>query len=417
MSVIRIQGLQRLYGEIRIQGSKNAVLPVMAAALLHAGVSVIRNVPGIRDVFCMIAILEALGCKCRLEGHDLTIDTRGLCMSKIPEDKGRQMRSSVMLFGPLLGRLHKVDACYPGGCSIGRRPIDLHLSALQQMGARIRADEERVEAYAEELHGEEIRLPFPSVGATENIIMAAVAAKGITRIHGAAREPEIEVLCRFLEAAGAKIHGIGSGLLEIHGGRKLRDTEFAMPGDRIVAGTYLGAVMAAGGEVCLLGVPAGHMEKTLTVAEQAGCIVKAEDGRLFAKMKGRPKAVNLATGPYPDFSTDLQSVMLAVASVADGESRIRETVFEERFATAGELKKMGADIRIEQGTALIRGRYPLEGAVVRARDLRGGAALVVAGLAAEGESRVHGCFYICRGYEDICRDLSAAGAKISLKED
>ncbi len=415
MSVIRIQGLQRLHGEISIQGSKNAALPVMAAALLHSGVVVIKNVPGIQDVFCMMEILEGLGCRCCRDGHTLTIDTRGLCCWQVPEDEGRRMRSSVMLLGPLLGRLHRVNTCYPGGCSIGRRPIDLHLSALEQMGAKICGDEERVEAFAEKLCGTDIRLCFPSVGATENILMAAVAAEGITQIYGAAREPEIQVLCRFLETLGARIDGIGSGFLQVHGGRTLHDGEFTVPGDRIVAGTYLGAVMAAGGEVCLLDAPTDHMAETLCAAQQAGCMIEQKENRLFAKMNGRPLAVNLATGPYPEFSTDLQSVMLAVSCVAQGESWIQENVFEERFATAGELTRLGADIRIEDGTAFVRGKYPLRGNCVQAFDLRGGAALVVAALAAEGESQVHDCFYICRGYEDICRDLTAAGARLSFE--
>lgn len=417
MSVIRIQGLQRLHGEISIQGSKNGTLPVMAAALLHAGVVVIKNVPGIQDVFCMMEILESLGCRCCLEGRTLTLDTRGLCCWQVPEDEGRRMRSSVMLLGPLLGRLHQVNTCYPGGCSIGRRPIDLHLSALEQMGARICEAEERVEAFAEKLYGADIRLCFPSVGATENILMAAVAAEGITRIYGAAREPEIEVLCRFLETLGARIDGIGTSFLKVHGGRPLHDGEFTVPGDRIVAGTYLGAVMAAGGEVCLLGAPGEHMGETLDAARQAGCLVEWKGNRLCAKMDGRPRPVNLATGPYPEFSTDLQSVMLAVSCVAGGESSIQENVFEGRFATAGELARLGAEIRIEKGTAFVKGKYPLKGNCVQAYDLRGGAALVVAALAAEGESQIHDCFYICRGYEDICRDLTAAGARLSFKGD
>ncbi len=417
MSVIRVRGLQNLHGEIRIQGSKNAVLPLMAAALLHSGIIVITNVPRIQDVFCMLGILESLGCHCRFEGHELMMDTRSLLLSRVPDVHGKQMRSSVILLGPLLGRLHEAETCYPGGCSIGRRPVDLHLSALEKMGAEVWAKEDQIRVSAKALHGSDIYLSFPSVGATENILMAATASSGITRIHGAAREPEIEILCRFLNAMGAAIDGIGSDLLTIHGGKPFHDVVFAVPGDRIVAGTYLGALMAAGGNIRLLGVPTEHMGGTLAAVRGMGCEVKAQHGDICACMKERPRPVSLCTGPYPEFSTDLQSVMLAAASVAQGRSRIRENVFEERFATAQELQKMGAHIIIKGKTALVTGTYPLAGGVVQARDLRGGAALVVAGLAAEGESRIYGYSYISRGYEDISRDLAAVGADLSLEED
>lgn len=417
MSVIRIRGLQRLQGKIRIQGSKNAVLPVMAAAVLHSGVSIIKNVPQIQDVFCMMEILETLGCRCRLEGHVLEIDTRSLSSSRVLEKQGRRMRSSVMLLGPLLGRLHEAKTCHPGGCSIGKRPVDLHLQAFRQMGAQIREEGEQIAVSAVNLMGTEIILPFPSVGATENILMAAVMAEGITCICGAAREPEIQVLCDFLKAMGAQIYGSGTGILTVYGKKKLQDVEFTVPGDRIVAGTYLGAVMTAGGELCLAGVPTEHMEQTLAAAEKAGCCLRISAEEICARMDGRPLPVELNTGPYPEFPTDMQSVMLSVTSIAMGSSRIQENIFEERFATVGELQKMGAHIIIERGTALVRGRYPLQGTAVRAPDLRGGAALVLAGLAAEGESRVEDCFYILRGYEDICRDLSAVGAALSMEEE
>jgi UDP-N-acetylglucosamine 1-carboxyvinyltransferase len=417
LSVIHIQGLKSLHGGIPIQGSKNAVLPLMAAALLHSGTIVLRNVPEIQDVFCMLGILKSLGCHCIFKEHDLIIDTRNLDQASICHEQGKKMRSSVMLLGPLLGRLHKVETCFPGGCSIGKRPIDLHLSALEKMGARIEVKGEHVTAYSHKLHGADIRLAFPSVGATENILMAAVTAEGVTRIYGAAREPEIGTLCQFLSAMGARIEGTGSSFLTVYGEASLKDTTFVVPGDRIVAGTYLGAVMAVGGDICLSGVPVDHMEGTLQMAREAGCELCLKQNQIQARMKQRPLPFKLITGPYPEFSTDLQSVMLAVASVAQGESCIQENVFEGRFATAQELNKLGAHIIIEEGTALVTGGFPLRGSTVQAWDLRGGAALVVAGLAADGESRIHGYSYISRGYEDICRDLKALGASLSLEED
>ena len=416
LSFIRIQGLHRLQGEVGIQGSKNAVLPVMAAALLHSGTIVITNVPNIQDVFCMMGILEYMGCRCQMEGHTLVMDTRGLVPVAIPEGRVKQMRSSVMLLGPLLGRLGEAKTCHPGGCSIGKRPIDLHLWALRDMGADIRVEGEKITASATGLQGARLSLPFPSVGATENAIMAAVAAKGVTTIHGAAREPEIEVLCRFLTSLGAEVFGIGTSVLSINGRRPLKDGEFAVPGDRIVAGTYLGAVMAAGGEAVLSGAPVSHMGETLAVARKMGCGLEVQGNQVRARMRGRPRPVKLCTGPYPAFSTDLQSVTLAVASVAEGGSKIREDIFEERFATARQLQKMGAHIIIDGGTAQVEGVFPLMGSRVQAADLRGGAALVVAALAAEGASEIRGYSHISRGYEDICRDLASIGGRLVLED-
>ncbi len=417
MSFIRVQGLKSLQGKIKIQGSKNAVLPIMAAALLHKGMVVIKNVPRIQDVFCMLEILKALGCSYQFEGHELTLDTRDLCSYKVPEREGRQMRSSVMLLGPLLGRLHRAWTCYPGGCVIGKRPIDLHLSALEKLGAKIDPREDGIFVTGERLSGADVHLLFPSVGATENVLMAGAAAKGTTRIFGAAKEPEIQTLCDFLNRLGAKVCGIGTDVLTVEGKRTFQDVEFTVPGDRIVAGTYLGAVTAAGGEICLTGVPVSHMEGTLDVVRETGCQVEAWGREIRASMRGRPLPVQVCTGPYPEFSTDLQSVMLSVAAVAEGNSRIQENIFEERFATGKELQKLGTQIIIKDRTAFVTGRYPLKGGEVYALDLRGGAALTVAALAAEGESRIHGCFYICRGYEDICKDLSAVGARVSMEEE
>ncbi|MGN0159162.1 MAG: UDP-N-acetylglucosamine 1-carboxyvinyltransferase [Brotaphodocola sp.] len=416
MSGILVRGLHRLKGEITIQGSKNAVLPVMAASLLHKGTIKIDNVPKIQDVFCMMGILESLGCVCQWSGHAMVIDTTGLKEYQIPESEARKMRSSVMLLGPLLGRVGEAKSWCPGGCSIGKRPIDLHFAALSQMGATVNCDGSCIAARTTGLHGADIRLSFPSVGATENVVMAAAAAEGVTVLHQAAREPEIEILCRFLHAMGVDIEGIGSSVLKIHGGKPLHDTEFQIPGDRIVAGTYMGAVTAAGGEVYLRDVPPVHLTAVSHAAEQMGAEVKHSSDGIFLAMKKRPSAVELETCVYPGFPTDLQSVFVAAAAVADGTSFISEQVFEERFAAAKELRKLGAHIIIENRTVCIDGLYPLNGAAVTAPDLRGGAALVVAGLAAQGETFVAGDGHIRRGYEDICRDLQHVGADICWKE-
>lgn len=416
MSVIQIQGLRCLKGKINIQGSKNAVLPVMAASLLHRGTVVMTNVPGIQDVYCMMGILEYMGCKCRLEGHTLTICTEQACGGQIPDEMAGQMRSSIMLLGPLLGRFREAVTSHPGGCSIGSRPIDLHLEALRKLGADIRVEGERITASTPGLTGCRIELPFPSVGATENIIMAAVAADGTTVLSGAAREPEIETLCLFLQEMGAEITGIGTSRLVIVGERSLHDVTFGIPGDRIVAGTYLAAVMNAGGEVMLEGAPVRHMEENIRLVRRMGAEVSIRPQGILARMQGRPVAAELATGPYPEFSTDLQSVMMAVASIADGTSLIRETVFERRFSTAKELQKLGAHIIIDGRTARVEGKFPLNGGSVLAQDLRGGAALVTAGLAAGQDTFVHGYSHISRGYEDICRDLRDVGAGIVLLE-
>jgi len=385
----------------------------MAASLLHKGTTVITNVPEIKDVFCMKGILEYLGCRISLENHTLVIDTRDLASVRIPDLQVKQMRSSIMLLGPLLGRLGEAVTCHPGGCSIGMRPVDLHLSALRRLGGEIRVEGERITASAMRLKGTDIRLGYPSVGATENALMAAVAAEGITRIYGAAREPEIMELCRFLIQMGADVSGAGTDVLMIRGGKKLHDVVFHVAGDRIVAGTYLGAVLAARGTVFLREAPVPHLEQMLLKTRKMGARIEVQPDGILAVMDRRPVPVKIKTAPHPGFPTDLQSVMLAAAAVADGNSVIEETVFEGRFATAGELKKMGADIVIRDKTAQITGVRQLTGTITAAADLRGGAALVVAGLAAEGETVITGYGHIRRGYEDICRDLAGAGIVIT----
>lgn len=412
MSVIQVQGLRSLKGEIEIQGSKNAVLPMMAAAVLHKGTTVIHNVPRIQDVFCMLGILQRIGCNCQLEGNTLIVDAVTITQAEIPEDYIKSMRSSIILSGPLLGRTGLAVTSFPGGCSIGKRPIDLHLSAFRKLGAVVEEEAEKLIVSANTLIGADIELRFPSVGATENALLASVLAKGITVIRGAAKEPEIIALCEFLSNMGARIEGAGTSKLMVVGVNSLHDSEFTVAGDRIVAGTYLAAVMAAEGNIFIKGIRPNDLTATLSLAERMGAELKTYYDGLEVSMKGRPDCLDVVTSPYPGFPTDLQSQMMAVMASGHGTGRLTETIFEGRFATAKELKKLGSDIVLDGKHAIVHGLYPLTGNRVTAPDLRGGAALVVAGLASEGVTEINECYHIERGYEDICRDLSSLGAVI-----
>lgn len=414
MSAIEVQGLSRAKGEIRVQGSKNAVLPMMAASVLNHGITIIDNVPGIQDVFCMMGILNSLGCVCDLHAHRLTIDASRLTGTSIAKEEMERMRSSIMLLGALLARTGEARVYYPGGCMIGKRPIDLHLMALQKLGVRaVEKDGDGcISAEAASLKGAVICFPFPSVGATENALFAAVAAEGRTYLHGCAREPEIQELCHFLNNMGASIRGVGSGSLSIEGRLPLHDSRFRVGGDRIVAGTYLMAAAGVGGEALVTGMRADGLKKVTEILRKMGAAVYEEEELIYLKTDRRLKQVSVKTGPYPEFPTDLQSMMLVLMSQSDGEGLIEETVFESRFRMAEELKKLGAAVEISKDRARVSGFCRLKGACVEAADLRGGAALVSAGLAAEGTTVIGNCGYIMRGYEDICRDLRELGAGI-----
>ncbi len=417
MSVIQVCGLTPLKGEISIQGSKNAVLPMMAAALLHRGVTVLTNVPVIRDVACMLDILESLGCRCCHKGDCLVMDARSVTGTSIPEEYVTAMRSSIVVLSALLGRMGEGSCCYPGGCLIGARPIDLHLMALRALGADIRERDGTIEASCRKnggLKGTEIHLSYPSVGATEQAILASVLADGVTIIHQAAREPEISQMCRFLNNMGAVICGMGTDHLMVQGVAGLHDSSFRVEGDRIVAGTYGAAVVAAGGEALLRGICPSDLKVPLEEFQKAGAAVDADEKNRQIRicMGKRPLPLLIKTEPYPGFPTDLQSPFMAFLATAQGTSYIEEQVFEGRFATAKILEQMGAVIRTEGQRAVIEGHYPLKGAAVNACDLRGGAALMVAALAAEGDTFIGECHHIERGYEDICRDMAALGAHI-----
>ncbi len=415
MDAIRIYGGKCLDGQTGIQGSKNASLPVLAATLLIKGTCEIENCPEISDVYHMLRLLESLGCKVKREGTLVRVNTEQLSECDMPADSVGVMRSSIMLLGALLARAGSVKMDYPGGCVIGARPIDLHLRSLRDMGVVVEEKDGGFSASVSRLKGAIHKLPFISVGVTENLILAAVLAEGTTVIEPAAGEPEIQTLCEFLQQAGAKITGIGSDRLTICGVERLHPVHFRIPADRIVAGTYLAACMCAGGRVFLQDTPRHHMESVLTRAGQMGAELCFEPDGMLVTCRTKPIGCeSLVTGCYPAFPTDLQSLFMVAMSVSDRPGWIEETVFENRFRIVPELRKMGADIIVRNNRAYVCGNSMLYGAIMQAEELRGGAALVAAGLAAEGTSIVTNRHYIDRGYEDIVSSLRELGAEIEL---
>jgi len=414
MDSIRIQGGIALQGKVHVQGSKNAALPVLAATLLARGNSFVRNCPKIADVYAMISLLQSLGCTAVWRGQGIFVNPYGMRKEEMSSEAVSGMRSSLCLLGALLGKYGEVVMKYPGGCVIGERPIDLHMAALGRMGVEFFEEDGLLHAVAEELHGSEIWLPKPSVGATENVILAGVMAGGDTILHGAAREPEIEVLCGYLKQCGADIEGEGTDCIAIHGGCTLCGTEYEIPADRIVAGTYLLGCIGIGGSVFLEGAPGEHLEEVVRVAERMGGRICVSGEGIFVQAPEEVKSPGvIRTDVYPGFPTDLQSVALVAVTVADRETRIEETIFENRFRIVEELKKLGACVELAgRQEALVHPVHELSGSGVTARELRGGAALVVAGLMARGETVVGGCPYIDRGYENICRDFRELGARI-----
>lgn len=421
MAQIVTWGKVPLNGEVTIQGSKNAALPLMAASVLHRGRTVLHNCPDILDVEYMSEILREIGCTVSREGSTLAINAADIHTCCVSAKNATKLRASVLLMGSLLGRCGSAKLPFPGGCPIGSRPIDLHLNAFREMGAKpeesagtlsLRA-ESRDKAGSLRLSGCRIRLPFPSVGATENILLGAVLARGTTVAKGCAREPEIAELCRFLREKGAVIADDGDGTLEITGVEELRDSEYTLMPDRIVAGTYLLAAAGTRGRVKMKQDSVRHLDALFDVLERTGASISLEDGMVCMDAgNARRPAAQVATGPYPGFPTDLQSQLMVFLSGADGVSCIEENLFESRFLIAGELTKMGADIAIDGNRARINGAAGLHGTQVQARELRGGAALVAAGLMAQGKTLIGGEHFIRRGYEDICRDLAQLGARI-----
>ncbi|MGH2723885.1 MAG: UDP-N-acetylglucosamine 1-carboxyvinyltransferase [Actinomycetota bacterium] len=413
MGRLMVTGGPRLAGSVRIGGAKNATLKVMAAALLAEGRTVLRNVPDISDCGTMVDVLERLGAGVERQDHAVVIDATGTLGIETPYELVRRMRASILVLGPLLARTGRARVAMPGGCNIGRRRIDLHIRGLERMGATFSFDHGYLEAETGGLEGAVVSLDFPSVGATENLLMAGVAARGTTVIENAAREPEIEDLATFLTAMGARIEGVGTPTIEIEGVDRFRPAEHAMIPDRIEAGTFAIAACVTGGEVLLEGARADHLDLVLAKLDEVGARVDIEEGGVRVGMAGRPRVADLVTLPYPGFPTDLQPPIMALLAAAEGTSIITENVFESRFMFVDELNRMGADIRTEGHHAVIRGVERLSSAPVRALDLRAGAALVLAALGADGVTEVSDVEHVDRGYEDLEAKLGGIGAQVT----
>lgn len=417
MGYYLIEGGKPISGEFAVRGSKNAALPILAATLLAEDEVVLENCPLIRDFYLTLDILRELGCRVELTGRTAVIDTRQIQDVKIREETVQKMRSSILFLGALLGRERKAILGHPGGCAIGERPIDIHLKAFEKMGVEIIEEDGLFYCEAPHILGYHIYLNYPSVGATENILLLAVKAEGVTVIHNAAREPEIVALVRFLRACGAEIYGEGTPSIMIEGVKKLHGAYFSIPFDRIEAGTFLCASAMTGGELYLTGIEKNDIETTLDALVKTGCQFNMEADRIWMKPPKELKSgFSLVTGPFPGFPTDMQPLMMSLLTLAKGTCMISETVFEARFRHADELCRMGADIVIEDRVAQIKGCGGLHGAEVFGRDLRGGAALLIAALAAEGKSTVYGSEYVERGYEKIEDALSLLGGNVRLME-
>ena len=417
MENLIISGGIRLDGKTRLQGSKNSSLPILAACAAVNGISVIHNCPRITDVDIAVAILERLGCKVSREGGTVTVDSGDINCSAIPEELMSEMRSSIIFLGALLARFGRGSATLPGGCEIGLRPIDMHIAAFRSMGVVIEESGGSMECTAPNgLAPCRISLSFPSVGATENIILASLAAKGETVITNAAREPEIKDLADFLNECGAKIIGAGQSVIRIYGGRRLTGAEHRVIPDRIVASTYMACAAVTGGRAVVTEVEREHLAPVIPAFEGCGCKIDFANGEMSVTAPKRAERIKyLRTMPYPGFPTDSQALVTAVAATARGTSIISERVFENRFRHVPELIKMGADIRVVDGrVAVVEGVPSLHGAKVTASDLRGGSALIAAALGARGESVIDGVRHVLRGCEDVCGNLSRLGADIKV---
>lgn len=413
MSIWHIYGGNRLTGSTRVQGAKNAVLPIMAASVLSGGETVLHNVPDLRDVTTTLRILQHLGCTAVRDGDTVRIDSRGMHCDFIPHALMRELRSSVIFLGAILARCKEATICYPGGCELGPRPIDLHLSALSALGAEIRETGGELKCRGGTLLGSDVYLPMPSVGATENALLCACGADGVTTIYNAAREPEIVDLQNFINAMGGNVRGAGGSIITVEGKRALHGGKYRIIADRIVGATYLCAAACCGGEVRLRGVDPRPLSTVSGALSEAGCTVKSGEDDVFLQSDGSLRSIRpVRTAPYPGFPTDAQPVLMAALLKSAGSTVFVENIFENRYRHVDELARMGAEVRVAGRVAVVTGREHLHGARVKCTDLRAGAALVIAGLQADGLTRISRIEHIDRGYESIERDLGVLGAHV-----
>ncbi|WP_312700229.1 UDP-N-acetylglucosamine 1-carboxyvinyltransferase [Sedimentibacter sp.] len=405
-----------LNGNIRVDGSKNAILPILAATLLTDEECIIHDVPYLEDVQVMCKLLESLGANVEKEENTLKISVKDIKTCEAPYELISKMRASFLVMGPLLARCNSAKVYMPGGCAIGTRPIDLHLKGFKYLGADVKSESGYVNAVTDKLTGNDIYLDFPSVGATENIIMAASLADGETVLENAAEEPEIVDLANFLNSMGASIVGAGTKTIRIKGVKKLHKTEHTIIPDRIEAGTYMVLAAATGGNVTIENVVSSHLQPVIAKLREAGATVEEYDDKIKILSDGSIKPVDIKTLPYPGFPTDMQAQFMAMLAIAEGTSIIHETIFENRFMHASELSRMGANVKIEGSSAILKGSSKLSGAKVKATDLRAGAALIIEGLIADGETEITEVYHIKRGYANIIEKLQSIGADIRYEE-
>ena len=408
-----ISGENRLQGTVRIDGAKNSALSIMAATLLTKDVCILRNVPRLTDVDTMAAVIRKLGIKVEWRGDNtLYIDSDDFNNCEAPYELVKMMRGSILVMGPLLARLKKAKISLPGGCSIGARPVDYHIKGFETLGAQVEVEKGYIEAKVDKLKGDDIYLDFPSLGATENIMMAACLAEGVTKIENAAKDPEVVELGHFLNKMGAKVKGLGTDLIEIEGVKKLHGVDYTIIPDRIEAGTYMIAAAITGGDVLIEKADPLLLKPLIVKLEEAGVRIELEKNLIKVIGLNRVKAMDIKTLPFPGFPTDMQPQFMALSCVAKGTSVITETVFEKRFVHTGDLIRMGADIKVEGHSAIIKGVKKLSAAPVMASDLRGGAALILAGLVAEGTTELSRIYHLDRGYVKLEEKLNSLGADI-----
>lgn len=407
-----IKGVKKLEGVVNISGSKNASLPILAASILNGGIAKIYNLPEIKDVKTTLKILELLGCKVTKKKNKVTIDSSNMDKFEIPIELMRELRSSVILAGSIIGRFRKAIFSYPGGCEIGARPIDLHIENFKKIGINIVENAGYIVCNCDKIKSAEVHLEFPSVGATENLILASVLSDAEIIITNAAMEPEIIDLQEFLNRMGAKVYGAGTNCIKVVGVKKLKEVSYTIMPDRIETGTFLSMVASTTGKLELINTNYNHIIPVLDKLEEAGCRIEKEKNSIYIEAKKRIKAIDIKTLPYPGFPTDMQSIFIGMLSTAKGTSIITENIFENRYKCVPELNRMGAKIKIEGNTAIVKGVRKLVGADVRATDLRGGIALVIAGLSAIGNTRIENIGFIERGYEKLETKLTKIGASI-----